>query len=273
MIQMMKKIMRMTSTSTIDRMISRWKPGKEFRWNAVLKSFKLSYKTYTAKPKGKQGKLIENWMLEFGQKKFEFKKFGSASRPFDDGFAFIKALEKKGFKTLGSGAFSTVLGKDGSDRVIKVIRRPDGWIDYIHWASKKGEAGRFAPKVFSYKKIKGKKKDFSVAIVERLEYTLEVTPIDHALKILPDLIWRANDNPMAASFADVLAPGLRKFMDDMGEKFEKKNFDLHNGNLMLRKDGSFVVADPVCDGDKSDYKRLKAGDFSPALTFRLLIAA
>lgn len=269
----LKKMMKLKPT-TPER-IRGWEPNKNKRVTWIDSQYaRWTYRTDTNKPKGKQGKIAENLWIEFGQKKFEFRKFGSG-KTFDSAENFIKALQKRGFVFLGSGAFSTVLGKENSNRVIKVIRRPDGWIDYIRWASYRGEAGRFAPRVFSYKKIKGKKKDFSVAIMERLEYTFKKTPKDHALKIIPDLMWRANDNPMAASFMDILAPGLKKFMDDLGKEF-KGSFDLHSGNLMLRKDGSFVVVDPICDGDKADYKRLKAGDFSPVIPqmigFKLLAA-
>lgn len=225
--------------------------------------------TNTANPKGKAGKVVyHHWWhrnFENGNKKWEFIAFGKKSSTFANAEGFIASLEKRGYENLGSGAFSTVLGKKGFDRVIKVIRRPDGWIDYAVWAAKQGEAGKFAPKVFSYKKIKGKKADFSVAIVERLKYTVDETPRDHALKILPDLLYRAKDNPMAASFADTLAPGIRQFMAGLSKQFDEGRFDLHQGNLMLRENGTFVVVDPIAGGATEDYKRLRAGDFTPAL--------
>ena len=56
--------------------------------------------------------------------------------PFEGAYAFIHFLQKRGYKNLGSGAFSTVLGKEGSDRVLKVTRSNDNWIDYIQWAAK-----------------------------------------------------------------------------------------------------------------------------------------
>ena len=230
-----------------------------------------TYCTNTEIPKGRQGKLIDNgWWREFGQPRFEFRKFRTKKSAFEDGGCFIEALKKRGFVELGSGAFSTVLGKPGKDRVIKVTRRPDGWIDYIAWGAKTGSP--YVPKVFSYKKISGKKKDFEVAIMERLEYTFYRAPQDHALKILPDLLYRSNDNPMAARFVEVLAPGLINFMKGVYENFGKHHhLDLHNGNYMVRKDGSFVVTDPVCDGPKSEYKRLKAGDLSPVLPIKKVI--
>lgn len=260
-----------TTKTTIDfgkDLIREWKYK---RFTVKDEGVVKTYRTNTKKPKGKIGKLVDNNWLDFGQKKFEFRKFGANKSTFEDSLGFIAALEKRGFEKLGSGAFSTVLAKKGYDRVIKVIRRPDGWIDYVHWASKLGEEGKFAPKVYSYKKIKGKKKDFSVAIMERLEYTFAKAPADHALSIIPQLMQYSSRNPMAASFMDILAPGLGKFMIAMKKEFEEGGFDMHSGNVMVRKDGSFVLSDPIASGSKTDYKRLKAGDFSPALTINLFI--
>lgn len=225
-------------------------------------------KTRTDNPKGKVGawEYRPYWAREFknGNNKWFFRKF--EKKPFDNADGFIVALKKRGFTVLGSGAFATVLGKEGSTRVIKVIRRPDGWINYVHWAAQIGEAGHFAPRVFSYKKIKGRDKDFSVAVMERLSYTLEDTPEDHAMKILPGLLWRAETNEMAAKFTETLAPGLLSFVKKMSEqwKIPVQNFDLHPGNLMIRVDGSFVIVDPVSKGEDL-YNRLRAGELSPAV--------
>ena len=222
--------------------------------------------------KGKIGKLfdVRPGDRQFGAPRWVFHKFDK--KPFDDAFGFIKALERRGFKVLGAGMFSTVLHKEGSNRVIKVIRRPDGWINYVHWAAQIGEAGRFAPKVFSYKKIKGREKDFAVAIVEKLANTLDNTPAEHAATLVPALVWRAEKNEMAAKFLETVAPGLLSFLLKMKEKWELPSvvgFDLHEGNLMIRTDGSFVVADPVSRGDDT-FERLRAGDFSPAVALILI---
>jgi hypothetical protein len=228
--------------------------------------------TNTNNPKGKVGKLETIWtpMRNFaeGNRKWVFMKF--EKKPFDNAEGFIKALEKRGFNRLGSGAFSTVLGKDGSDRVIKVIRRPDGWINYIHWAAQIGEAGHFAPKVFSYKKIKGRKKEFGVAIMERLKYTLEETPRDHALKVLPAVLWKA-ENPMAQKFMEILSPGLYAFLEKMSKWNGTliHNFDFHDGNLMLRENGELVIVDPVSRGEEG-FTRLREGDFGPPTVLKIL---
>lgn len=250
--QNLKKIIRPIRTNTPTKFKGLMRALNEF-------DKALYNRTRTANPKGKVGVVQLN--PEFGPK-FIFRKF--EKKPFDNAEGFIEALEKRGFKKIGRGAFATVLAKEGQKRVIKVIRRPDGWINYIHWAAQAGEAGHFAPKVFSYKKIKGRKKDFAVAVVERLKYTLEDAPAEHALKIIPSLIWHVN-NPMARQFLEVLAPGLMGYLAKMAAqwKIPVSHFDLHDGNLMLRSNGSFVIVDPVSRGEDK-YNRLRAGDFSPA---------
>lgn len=223
----------------------------------------------TGNSKGKVGELYTIWTGDrvVGEKwkKWTFRKFNQG--PFYSGHSFIKALQKRGYKILGEGAFSTVLAKDGHERVIKVIRRPDGWINYIHWAAQIGEAGHFAPKVFSYKKIKGKRKDFAVAVMERLSYTLDDAPQEHEKKLLPGLIWRATDNAMARKFTEVLVPGLMDFLAKMASQYEIpiRNFDLHGGNMMLRANGEFVIVDPVSRPRGEEIIRLRAGVFTPAV--------
>lgn len=239
------------------------------RLNSEVKNF-----TRTSNPKGKVGVVEDNgrW-LDFGEKRFNFRKF--EKKPFDNAEGFIKGLERRGFKKIGSGAFSTVLAKEGSKRVIKVIRRPDGWINYVHWAATNGFAGKFAPMVFSYKKIKGRKGEFAIASMERLKYTLNGVPQEHALKILPGLMGRVDHNEMAKKFVDVLAPGLSDFLTRMSEKWKIPpwNFDFHDGNLMVRTDGSFVIVDPVSRGEEG-FNRLRAGDLSPVLkSLGILIAS
>ncbi len=96
-------------------------------------------------------------------------------------FNFIDKLEKRGYKVLGRGAYSTILGKEGSSRVIKVSRSLDDWIDYVQWGAANGYAGNFVPRVYSWKRHERSMKsehaewcgtnDWSVAIVERMADT------------------------------------------------------------------------------------------------------
>src|SRR6266481_1209137 len=119
-------------------------------------------------------------------------------------FNFIAKLESRGYKILGRGAYSTVLGKEGSDKVIKVSRSLDNWIDYIQWSAANGYAGNFAPRVYSWKRHPGSKplrdwesnNDWSVAVVERMAGC--VTEPEQDMSLLMNLYYPAyRGNTMA----------------------------------------------------------------------------
>lgn len=183
------------------------------------------------------------------------------AKTFDDGLTFASKLRKKGFVRLGSGCFSTVLARPGKDRVIKITHQlGDGWIDYIQWAGQNGYAGGFAPRVYSYKYIKAKE-PFSIAVVERMDHLLynadKKGPIPPIMSLLPHA---ANDNDMAKSMLDLVAPGLVKFRMELQAKF--KYLDLHGGNVMVKGD-RICFTDPVGGhGSGSVIKtRLRSSDF------------
>lgn len=190
--------------------------------------------------------------------------------PFEEGKAFGHFLEKKGFKRLGSGTYSTVYGKDGSDKVLKVCHRLDAWMDYISWAAKKGYCGTYAPRVYSYKYFKGKTAPFYVAVVERLDK--EVGGIDashpqaftyHAIKFLtyPAPEQALNDN--VKQCLEGLSPGINQFAADFNQFGAEHSKDFHRGNFMVRKDGSFVATDPIMGHQKDPtMSRLRSNHFT-----------
>lgn len=180
--------------------------------------------------------------------------FGSAQ-------GFIDALHKRGYKYLGSGAYSTVLAKDGSDRVIKVQRGNDNWIDYIKWASERGYMGNLAPKVYSFKRLD----NFAVAIVERMDRTTNDDKDD--LSLMDRLIAPASrGNMMAKLFMEELSPNCTPFFDGLYKDFAG-HLDLYGKNIMIRPNGTLCVTDPVCGTSKmGTVKRLRTGDLSPAPT-------
>ena len=182
---------------------------------------------------------------------------------FDYPHTFERALEKRGFKRLGSGCFSSVYAKDGSDKVLKVTRRIDNWIDYIHWASEKGYAGRFAPKVYSYKKFKAKDGEmFSVAVVERCNPINDCSAKDDGY-VINALLWPCmRGNTMAQLYLDDMQQGLPKFLVDFHEKFGQDHTDIGGNNHLFRKDGTWVLTDPLCGRSKMTVNRLRSKDFT-----------
>jgi len=185
-------------------------------------------------------------------------------------FNFIDRLEKRGFKRLGAGAYSTVLGKEGSDKVIKVSRSLDNWIDYIQWSSANGYAGNFAPRVYSWKRHPGseplrdweKNNDWSVAVVERMSDT--VTEPEQEMYLLMSLYYPAcRGNTMAKLYMEDLCPGSYHFFKGL----QKNHFasDISGKNVMIRKDGTFCVTDPTCGTIQTEKKRFRTGDLSPSV--------
>lgn len=181
-------------------------------------------------------------------------------QPNTSSYVFEERLQKRGFKILGSGCFSSVYAKDGSDRVIKVTRKIDNWIDYIHWASEKGYCGTYAPKVYSYKKSKCG--SYSLAIVERMEKGLRKIGKDDDLQVVSSLICLAMRNhTMANLMIDEVTPGLSKFLVDFNNRFGHDRFDISGDNMMVRKDGTFCITDPVCGKSELKVNRLRSKDF------------
>lgn len=168
--------------------------------------------------------------------------------------AYVGALHKRGFSKIGGGLYSTVLAKYSEDYVIKVARL-DRWPEYIRWATSQGYAGTFAPKVYGLKYYE----TFYVATMERLVCTIEETKA---------AIGR-DRNPYHKAHMAVKHWARDYSMDNVPDYPDLEAFikacyhagfgdDLHDGNLMLRKDGQIVLIDP--SSNHSDYRfRIKSG--------------
>jgi len=174
-----------------------------------------------------------------------------------DGQAFIDALRKRGYKTLGAGSFSTVLAKGNSNRVIKVNRRSDSWLDYVLWSAKRGHMGKHAPMVYSFRRFnEGKPNEFYVAVVERCAYTVDdvyrrMPNIEKLFSHLTSGMRGYMGSDRDALAADDLAPGSLRFAIEFKLEFGGAATDLHAGNFMVRDNGSIVCTDPLT-GDASD---------------------
>lgn len=193
----------------------------------------------------------------------------SKSTTWRDGEHFIARLYKRGYVQLGAGAFSTVVSKPGSDRVIKVSRKPDQWLDFVVWATKAGHAGGFAPKVYSFRRIEGKYGEFYVAVVERLEGTVaafesqnrKAYMAHHQIACFIYGGWTAEKAGDAAK-ADRNFPGALRFAVEFKSHFVSAPLDLHGGNFMVRKDGTLVLTDPLTGDKSSAPARMRSRDLA-----------
>lgn len=191
-----------------------------------------------------------------------------------DARSFIDRLQRRGFVMLGAGAFSTVLGKPGYPRVIKVGRgQPEGWIDYIMWADKAGYAGSFAPKVFSLKIHfdyrygpfqwgRELNNSWYVAVMERLDCTIAAVTCPGKRRIYRHMASALYGDLPCKTLED-MAPGATKFCADLrAAGFEY--FDLHDGNFMLRGN-QVVCTDPLSSPTRTGTTRWRSSAPHPHL--------
>jgi hypothetical protein len=185
---------------------------------------------------------------------------------WQDGDHFVERLKKRGYKLLGAGCFSMVLAKPGSDRVIKVNFKSDNWLDYVVWAAKVGQAGKMAPKVYSYRRFnEGRHGEFYVAIMERMECCMDdlyrKDPRKYAAySALREFIDFSRDAEGVA--AEVVIPGAIAFGVMLRSSFKGQRLDLHGNNWMVRKDGTIACTDPLCDGKSSAPSRMRSRDLA-----------
>jgi hypothetical protein len=189
---------------------------------------------------------------------------------FESSYRYRQKLKDHGFKVIGGGHFSVVMGHPKSDRVIKVCHSPDAWIDYCYWAAMNGWAGNFAPKVYSFKRHKG----FYVAVMEKLEHTATYLAAHKPKEVEPlaQMLFQVGvhqDNEHAKLLCELLIPKLGEFAGQLRANFKNGRLDCHSDNVMFRKDNSLVVIDPVCHESDMPAKRLKAKDFEPHKDFAL----
>lgn len=196
--------------------------------------------------------------------------------------AMIDALVKKGYKQLGSGHYSTVLGHPKSpDKVIKVTRQQDNWIDYVKWAAENGYAGTFGPKVYSWKKFPA---GWSWAVVERMSHCVGESYYDDDYcgcsdssccpretrgksddyEIIFTLLNSASrGNLMAQVYVDDLCPGAFEYVSKL--KKAMRAGDIRAANTMVRKDGTLCFTDPCAGSSTIKTTRFKERDFVPSV--------
>lgn len=199
---------------------------------------------------------------------------------FGTALAMISALEKKGYKRLGSGHYSTVLGHPKSpDKVIKVTRHQDNWIDYVKWAAENGYAGTFGPKVYSWKKFPA---GWSWAVIERMSHCVGEGYDDYGItynsdaghyipakggddyEIIFTLLNAAQrGNIMAQVYVDDLCPGAFEYITKLKKAMHAG--DIRAANTMVRKDGTLCFTDPCAGSSIIGKTRFKERDFVPSV--------
>src|SRR6266446_8859484 len=161
-------------------------------------------------------------------------------------------LRAKGFENIGHGLYANVFAKPNSDKVIKVAAL-DSWPTYIKWATEKGYAGKFAPRVDNLKFHDG----FYVATMERLVGTI------HDFYHRSSSVHNELYDEITSWYVDEStseAADLIKFVTKL--KAAKLVGDWHFGNVMVRKDGQIVVTDPIARRFNEKPFRIKSGQIT-----------
>ena len=213
--------------------------------------FALAFNNFFAKPKP---------MVLYGPDTFGLMhQKRQEHKPFESGYGFCRRLEKKGWKLLGSGCHSKVLAKGDSNKVIKVGCSADSWMKYVLWGRKNGYEGNFVPKVYSYKYFKAKV-PFYVAVVEKMERTTNEGCREDKDHVLLDLFGMAKRNDHAKAALNMLEQGCGDFARNLCKAANDNNWsmDIHAGNFMVRKNGTWVATDPINAHGDTPMERMRS---------------
>lgn len=190
----------------------------------------------------------------------------------------FSAAARKGARRLSSGAFATAYLKSGrKPMVIKIGRMGDAYIEYAKKVILSKSTNPFLPKLYSltlYKAQKGENYDeleyheFYVVEMERL-YELEEkheNNVGRIVDMMEQLVeynysvdrWLKNND--IGSFcvpglldikvnidkkALILLKDLRKVVMKALRAAGCGDWDIHDGNIMVRKNGQLVLTDPI----------------------------
>jgi hypothetical protein len=176
---------------------------------------------------------------------------------------YLAKLLKRGFKRLGSGAYSTVIGKPGSDKVVKICRRAesDGYPMFAAWAH--ANPSPYLPRIHSFKRHA----DWYVVVLDRMEQTVSATSREDGFREATNLLWEYTRNGgarregairkaiMEAVFTSL--PGIKDVLEALHKEFDGlAHFDMHDENWMLSKSGQLVLIDPL-SGANSEKSKTK----------------
>lgn len=144
-----------------------------------------------------------------------------------------------GFEPLSSGYFSYVYSAKGHPRVVIKIAQTnhaegDGWVPYIKWARKSRSI--HAPRVYAIVEDT----TYTVAVMERL------VPFSSCSDLLdPETVSVLTNATCHRNLNNFGEGSLKRFCKRITNDLPDWWHDMHSNNLMLRKDGTPVVVDPL----------------------------
>lgn len=192
--------------------------------------------------------------------------------------AALKAAARKGARRLGSGAFAVAYLKSGRKPVvIKIGRMGDAYIEYAKKVIQSKSKNPFLPKIHSLTLYKAERGDgycdneyheFYVVEMEKL-YDLEDKHKDNVGRIvdmmeqLVEYNYSVNKWLKNNDYGSFCVPGVidvkvnidkkaLKLLKDLRKIVMKAlrvsgcgDWDIHDGNIMVRKNGQLVLTDPI----------------------------
>jgi len=155
--------------------------------------------------------------------------------------SFLKALQKRGFKELGEGAFCLVYGHPDKDFVYKFTGDDVdvAWLEYAKLCRTTHKDNPFAPKIHWVRETEWG----FIAKIEKLDKTIcQLHANDKNRRLYHRVRRFKNSAATQHELADEF-PDLAHLMEDIHAL--GYHVDLHDENVMI-KDDRFVITDPVC---------------------------
>ena len=169
----------------------------------------------------------------------------------------IPKLNELGWQKIGMGCFSVVFSKPNLPYVLKVNRRPDtAFQRYVELIQR--FPNRHFPKIGDIKQINFHEKRYYIYTIEKL-YKITSIPSEIGPDRVANFLEKITDYPdlpvtelledwrfSTREFKKWAAsqPSLIKACQFLGHNAPHAGIDLHAGNIMQRRDGTIVIADP-----------------------------
>ena len=150
------------------------------------------------------------------------------------------------WRLIGSGLKAKVYGKEGFPWALKIGPIEDSWLKYADWALQ--NPNEYAPKIrrVRYVNVPNQKSKNYVALVERCSVLLRRHDDCSLVAWWYDNIGTKMQNFTENNVIDEKFSGLHSFLNSLRQiaTRDRLEFDLHDENVMFRKDGSLCIIDP-----------------------------
>lgn len=167
----------------------------------------------------------------------------------------MEMIEAQGnYKKLGSGSYGAVYGSKKSNIVYKIGDASDneGYLAFIKQLARQKKLNPFLPKIYGVRFIKDRTgREYFVVAMERLQELPR--RLQDATDFLRDYIQdRGSDELAGARILGVKlsVPAALKQAIKVAETARKSakyaDWDLHDGNFMVRGERQVVMTDPLC---------------------------